>query len=83
VQRRVYSCAVFKNTLSFPIIATSLDELARPDEALWYLKKIITIDSTFIGAYVNLGFEYNNSGKDHEAVKYFNTSLTIENDELL
>lgn len=64
-------------------IATVLDELGRPDESISILKKMIRIDSTFIGGYVNLGFQYTNQGKYREAIKYFDKALELQKDEPL
>ena len=79
-----YTRAHFLDTANIATLnnmATSLDELGRRDEAIKYFKKIIKIDSSFIGPYVNLGFQYNIIGKYKEALGYFNKALTIEKDE--
>jgi tetratricopeptide (TPR) repeat protein len=64
-------------------MATVLDELGRVDDAVKYLKKIIQKDSSFVGAYVNLGFQSNKQGKYKEALGYFDKALRIEKDEPL
>src|SRR5687768_10108078 len=64
-------------------IATVLDELNRVDEAIDYLKRAIKIDSTFIGPYVNLGFQYTKLKRYKEAIEYFNKALLIDKDEPL
>ena len=81
-----YSRAYLLDTNSTAIlnnIATVLDELGRVDEAIASLKKITVIDPTFVGPYVNLGFQFTKLGKYKEAIEYFDKALTLEKDEPL
>jgi tetratricopeptide (TPR) repeat protein len=71
------------NTAVLNNMATVLDELGRREEAIVQLKKIIRIDSTFVGSYVNLGFQYTKLGKYKEAIEFFDKALSIEKDEPL
>ena len=47
------------------------DEVGRADETLVYLNRIIELDSTYIAAYVNIGFKYQLMGNHEKAIKYF------------
>lgn len=69
------------STATLNNMATVLDELGRRDEAISYLKKIISISPEFIGPYVNIGFIYSKVGKYKEALSYFDKALTLEKDE--
>lgn len=64
-------------------MATILDELGRVDEAIAMLKKLVHLDSNYIAAYVNLGFQHSKLGKHKEAIDYLNKALTIQPDEPL
>jgi tetratricopeptide (TPR) repeat protein len=81
-----YSRAYLLDTNNVSImnnIATVLDELGRRDESIGILKKLVRIDSTLIGPYVNLGFQYSKLEKYKEAIEYFNKALELEKDEPL
>ncbi len=45
--------------------------------------KILEIDSTFVGAYVNIGFKYQEMGDPTTAIKFFNKAIELEPDEPL
>lgn len=64
-------------------MATVLDELGRRDEAIAQLKKLASIDPKYLGAYVNLGYQYTKLGKYKEAIEYFDKALLLEKDEPL
>ncbi len=64
-------------------LGTVLDELDRREEAIMYLKKAIKLDSSFVGPYVNIGFQYSLMGTYEESLGYFNKSLELEKDEPL
>jgi tetratricopeptide (TPR) repeat protein len=64
-------------------LATVLDELGRREESIEILKKITRIEPDFVGAYVNLGFQYTKLGKYKEAIDFFNKALELEKDEPL
>lgn len=64
-------------------LATVLDELGRVDEAISYLERVIKLDSTFIGPYVNLGFQHTKLKKYKKAVEYFNKALLLDKNDPL
>lgn len=64
-------------------MATVLDELGRSDEAIKHLKRLIVLDSTFVGGYVNLGFQYTRLKKYKEAIPYFDKALKLDPQEPL
>ena len=64
-------------------LAATCSEINKKEESLMYLEKIITIDSTFIGAYVNLGFEYQGLGEHEKALKYFDKAVELAPNEAL
>ena len=53
-------------------------ELGMMDKSIATLKKIIKLDSTFIGPYINLGFNYSDTDSLDLALKYFNKALKID-----
>lgn len=71
------------NVTALNNMATSMDELGRVDEAIVYLKKVISIDPTFIGSYVNIGFQYTKMGRYKEALTYFDKAVAIDKDDPL
>ncbi|MBL7746797.1 MAG: tetratricopeptide repeat protein [Chitinophagaceae bacterium] len=71
------------NTAILNNMATALDELGRADDAILILKKIITLDSTFLGSYVNLGFQYTKLGRYKEAIEYFDKAIELDKKEPL
>jgi tetratricopeptide (TPR) repeat protein len=64
-------------------LATVCDEVGKGDETLKYLYKIISIDSTFDGVYVNIGFKYENMGDYRKAIGFFNKELSKNKTEPL
>lgn len=59
-------------------VATVYDELGQKNKAISTLKKIIRIDPTFIGTYINLGFSYTEIDSMDLAIQYFNHALTLD-----
>ncbi|HEY6504287.1 MAG TPA: tetratricopeptide repeat protein [Chitinophagaceae bacterium] len=81
-----YSRAYLYDTSDMTILnnmATVLDELGRVDECLQYLQKVIQRDPTFVGAYVNVGFQYTKLQRYKEAIVYFDKALSLQKDEPL
>lgn len=64
-------------------LATLCDEVGKPDETLMYLNKIIELDSTYIPAYVNIGFKYQLMGNHEKAIKCFSKVLELNPGEAL
>ncbi|HEX2630741.1 MAG TPA: tetratricopeptide repeat protein, partial [Chitinophagaceae bacterium] len=64
-------------------IATVLDELGRTDEAIKHLNRIVELDSTFIGSYINLGFQYIKLKRYKEAIAYFDKAIKLSPTEPL
>lgn len=64
-------------------IAAVCDEVGKPEETLKYLHQIIAIDSTYIPAYVNIGFKYQVMNKHEEAIAYFDKIVDLSPNEPL
>lgn len=64
-------------------LATVCDEIGKGEKTLEFLFKIISIDSTFIGAYVNIGFKYSNDGKYQAALPFFDRAIMLDPKEPL
>ena len=64
-------------------IATVCDEVGRGDETLNYLFKIIAIDPKFSGAYVNIGFKYQEDSDYVKAIEYFTQAIKLNPKEPL
>lgn len=64
-------------------LAMVCDEVGRPEETLIYLNKIIELDSTYIPAYVNVGFKYQLMGDHKKAIRYFLKVLELNPNEAL
>jgi tetratricopeptide (TPR) repeat protein len=56
-------------------LAIACDEVGKPDLTLVYLNRIISIDSTFIGAYINLGYKY------QKTLEYLNKAASLNPNE--
>ncbi|MGE0637515.1 MAG: tetratricopeptide repeat protein [Bacteroidia bacterium] len=59
-------------------IAPVYRSLGMTDKAILALKKLIQLDSTFVGPYVNLGFTYSKIDSLDLALHYFNKALKID-----
>lgn len=59
------------------------DEINKPDETLYYLEKIISIDPEFVPAYVNLGYKHQLMGNHKKALQYFNKAIELGPEEPL
>lgn len=64
-------------------LAAVSDEVGRGDETLGYLQKILQRDSTYIGAWVNMGFKYQYMGDYKTSNLYFDKALQLNPDEPL
>lgn len=64
-------------------LGTVCDEVGRNDETLIYYMKVITLDSTYIDAYANIGFTYQNRGDYNKAIEYYNKVLELDSNEPL
>jgi tetratricopeptide (TPR) repeat protein len=64
-------------------LATTCDEVNKPEEVFIYLHKILEIDSTYVPAYVNLGFRHQMLEKHQEAIAYFDKALELSPEEPL
>lgn len=64
-------------------LAMICDEIGKPDETLVYLNRIIELDSTYIPAYVNIGFKLQLMERHEEAVTYFNKAIKLAPNEAL
>lgn len=58
-------------------------ELGMPDKSIISLKKIIKLDSTFIGSYINLGFLYLQLDSLDMSLYYFNKAIELDPKEPL
>ncbi|HPS83490.1 MAG TPA: hypothetical protein PLA88_04180, partial [Bacteroidales bacterium] len=59
------------------------DELGKDDDVFKYLFRVIEIDSTFYGAYINIGFKYQLMGSHDKALEYFDKALVYSTDDPL
>ncbi|HPB02461.1 MAG TPA: tetratricopeptide repeat protein [Bacteroidales bacterium] len=64
-------------------LGTVCDELGKDDDVFKYLFKIIEIDSTYYGAYINVGFKYQQMGLYDKSLVYFDKAIVYEDDEPL
>jgi tetratricopeptide (TPR) repeat protein len=64
-------------------LATVADEVGKGEETLRYLHRVLQIDSSFIGGWVNIGFKYQAMGEYALSNKYFDKALQINPDEAL
>jgi len=64
-------------------LSAILDDMGKGDESLRLLQKMILIDSTFIGSYINLGFRYSQKKEYKKSIEYFNKALQLEPNEPL
>ena len=64
-------------------IATVCDEVGKGDETLSYLFKIIKINPKFSGAYVNIGFKYQQDSDYVKAIEYFTKAIKLSPKEPL
>lgn len=55
-------------------------ETNKPNEALKYLKDIISVDPSYVGGYINIGFTLQNLGRFEESISYFNEAIEREAD---
>lgn len=53
-------------------LATVCDEVGKGELTLKYLHKVLELDSTFISAWGNIGFKYQQMGNYNKAITYFN-----------
>ena len=65
------------NLMTLNNLATVLDDLNKKEEAINTLNKIIKMDSTFFGAYLNMAFQLTQAGKYKEAGPYFDKAISI------
>ncbi len=64
-------------------LAMVCDEVGKKEETLIYLNKIISVDSTYIPAYVNLGFKYQLMGDHEKAITYLSKAIELNPNEEL
>ena len=57
--------------------ALILQELKRPEEAIWELKNAIYLDKNFVLPYFSLGMIAYQNSKKTEAKKYFSIALSL------
>lgn len=64
-------------------LAIVCDEVGRSEETLKYLFRIIELDPTYVGAYVNVGFKYQLEGAHYKAIEYLSTAIKLQPNEPL
>lgn len=64
-------------------LAAVCDEVGKGDKTLGYLYKIIQIDSTLSGTYVNIGFKYQGMGEHKKAITFFDKAVSLDPGEPL
>jgi tetratricopeptide (TPR) repeat protein len=76
-------CLAFDSTSLATLnnLAAVCDEVGKPELTEYYLLKIVGIDSSFIGGYINLGFMYQGRGEYEKSITFFNKALEIQPDE--
>lgn len=72
-----------KNINALNNLAAVCDEVNKSNETLTYLEQIISIDSNYVPAYVNIGFRYQKLEQHKRAIEYFNKAIEINPDEAL
>jgi tetratricopeptide (TPR) repeat protein len=80
-------------TLAFKLDSTNIDalnnlaavcgDINKPEEALNYYLKSISIDSNYYPAYINLGFEYQAKEDHKKAIEYFDKAIKLEPEDAL
>ncbi len=58
-------------------LARALDETGKPDDALRYMQKVLSLDSGISYSYTNIGFLYLNKGEYSLSVQNFDRALKI------
>lgn len=64
-------------------LATVCDEVGKEDQTLYYLHKVIEIDSNFVPGYVNIGYTYQVREEYEKSIAYFDKALEISPNEAL
>jgi len=64
-------------------IATLHNEFGEKEKALAYLHKIIETDSSFVSAYINIGFYLQGEEKWKETLAYFDKAVSVAEDDPL
>jgi tetratricopeptide (TPR) repeat protein len=59
-------------------LASVTDEVGKGEQTLKLLFQILNIDSTHIGAYVNIGFKYQQREEHEKAILYFTKAIALD-----
>jgi tetratricopeptide (TPR) repeat protein len=64
-------------------LAVTCMDLDKPELTLYYLLKVISVDSLYTSGYLNLGFHYQKLGDHKRSIEYFDKTIELDPDHPL